>query len=365
MVQRIRALGLLGKVNQKPDAIIGSDDNWLARVKQAVGGPALGLPELPADFGEPGPPAQPPSNLGRLSEDLVNFAVGAAERLPAQLDWARAAPAPAAAAALVDTAEKIAAPFGPDHFETECGIKVRGARMVDAFATRADLDRIAPGGEVLRVNRVDGPAASAVVTFDGGYGTIVPCIPGFIAGLTMQGDELIDVAYEPSANTLRWPQYQRSANEIRALRGVAASSAQHGRFRLAPEGAQALARKMQYAKGIDPTMAVYAAYAYYDLQALERIEEMSGFLRKDLGFRFFDVELLARRLVRDHIGAAYPVVPFIPLLTQGWPLLRAHQIRLHPVLEGIEDTMRDSLWSLFDSTGVAALRNALQTKEVR
>ena len=264
---------MLGKVNQKPDAIIGSDDNWLARVKQAVGGPALGLPELPADFGEPGPPAQPPSNLGRLSEDLVNFAVGAAERLPAQLDWARAAPAPGAAA-LVDTAEKIAAPFGPDHFETECGIKVRGARMVDAFATRADLDRIAPGGEVLRVNRVDGPAASAVVTFDGGYGTIVPCIPGFIAGLTIQGDELIDVAYEPSrpaapaaepASTLRWKQdlrwqqYQRSANEIRALRGVAASSAQRGRFRLAAEGAQALARKMQYAKGIDPTMAVYAA----------------------------------------------------------------------------------------------------------
>jgi hypothetical protein len=30
--------------------------------------------------------------------------------------------------------------------------------------------------------------------FDGGYATIVPCIPGFFAGLTMQGDELIDVA---------------------------------------------------------------------------------------------------------------------------------------------------------------------------
>ena len=53
---------------------------------------------------------------------------------------------------------------------------------------------------------------------------------------------------------------------------------------------------MQYAKGIDPTMAVYAAYAYYDLQTVTRIEQMSG-SREDLGVSLFDVDLLARQLV--------------------------------------------------------------------
>jgi hypothetical protein len=60
-----------------------------------------------------------------------------------------------------------------------------------------------------------------------------------------------------------------------------------------------------------------------------------------------------------------PIIPFVPLLSQGWHLLNAHGIRLHPALDGIERTMRDSLWSLFSGDGVEQLRNALLTKEVR
>jgi hypothetical protein len=237
--------------------------------------------------------------------------------------------------------------------------------MVDAFATRADLDAIVSGGQVLRAEIVDGPAASVVVTFEKGYGTVVPCIRGFITGLTFDGDELVDVACEPSDNSLRWIEYQKSASEIRTLRGVAASSAQHGRFRLDAEDADAVARKMQYTKGIDPTLAVYAAYAYHDLQTVERIEQMSRHLNKDLSVSLFDVELLARKLVGKRLSAADRVVPFVPLLSQGWHLLNAHRVALHPALNGIQHTMRDSLWSLFDNNGVKKLRNALQTKEVR
>jgi hypothetical protein len=369
LAQRIQALRLLATVNQEPDAIIVSRRSWLARLPAGAGGGgrAPGGPGLETVLETPpaGAPAPLSPNLGRLSEDLVrSVLVADAAVLPAQLDRTRTAPAPGAAA-LVDTAERIAAPFGPKHFETECGIKVRGARMVDAFATRADLDAIVSGGQVLRAEIVDGPAASVVVTFEKGYGTVVPCIRGFITGLTFDGDELVDVACEPSDNSLRWIEYQKSASEIRTLRGVAASSAQHGRFRLDAEDADAVARKMQYTKGIDPTLAVYAAYAYHDLQTVERIEQMSRHLNKDLSVSLFDVELLARKLVGKRLSAADRVVPFVPLLSQGWHLLNAHRVALHPALNGIQHTMRDSLWSLFDNNGVKKLRNALQTKEVR
>jgi hypothetical protein len=376
LAQRIKALGLLGTVNQEPDAIVVSRKSWLARVKPRVSrGLGRGTAALPVDVGgsgrrRPGLTEQP-SNLGRLSGDLVRRAVTAdMGPLTAQLDWARTVTVPGATD-LVDTAERIAAPFGPKHFETECGIKVRGARMVDAFATRADLDQISADGEALRVLRLENPAASVVVTFEGSsgpnrpYGTVVACIPGFIAGLTFEDDELIDVAYEPSANNWRWQMYADSATEIRALRGVAASAAQHGRFRIDAEDAGAITQKMQYAKGIDPTMAVYAAYAYHDLQTVGRIEEMSGYLRGDLGLSLFDVELLALKLAGTQPAARDLVVPFVPVLSQGWPLLSAHRIALHPALDGIERTMRDSLWSLFDENGVEKLRNALRTKEVR
>ena len=265
----------------------------------------------------------------------------------------------------------VAAPFGVQQIETACGIKVRGARMVDAFATRADLDQITPDGLLLRVLGVNEPAASVVVTFERTlranqtFGAIVPCIPGFIAGLTFEDDELVDVAYEPSTNNRRWQEYQESASEIRLLRGLAASSAQHGRFRLDAQDAPAVARRMQHGKSIDPTLAVYAAYAYYDLQTIHRIEGMSRHLRDDLGVSFFDVDLLALNLGRTLPSRWDRVVPFVPLLSQGWSLLKAHRIALPPALNGIEDTMLDSLWSLFDPRGVTKLRNALQTGEVR
>ena len=59
------------------------------------------------------------------------------------------------------------------------------------------------------------------------------------------------------------------------------------------------------------------------------------------------------------------LVPFVPLLSQGWALLGAHRVRLHPALDGIDRTMRDSLWSLFDARGIEKLRRAMETKEVR
>ena len=320
--------------------------------------------------GDRRPPAAFSPTLNGLSADLVRSAVGAHVNvddlapLPEQLDLTRSAKVPGAAD-LVLAAESIAEPFGPKSFETECGIKVRGARMVDVFATRAKLDAITPDGQVVRIDAIDGAAASVLVTFEGGDGALVPCMPGFITGLTVQDDELVDIACEPCTTNWRWAHYAHSADEIRSLRGIASSSAQHGRFRIDNDDAGDLAQKMQYAKMFDPTMAVYAAYAYYDLQTVTRIEQMSGALREDLGVSLFDVDLLARGLVGRRVTIDLQIVPFVPLLSQGWHLLNAHGIGLHPALDGIERTMRDSLWSLYDGDGVTKLRNALQTKEVR
>ena len=363
LMQRLKALGLLGVVNQQPDAVLTVEGRWLARLPRAV------LPRgMPPTVARPAPFSP---TMGNLSANLVRSAVGAHLRdadlgsLPEQLDLTRAAGVPEATD-LVDTAERIATPFGPEVFDTECGIKVRGARMIDAFATRAELDAIRPDGRALRINAIDGAAASVVVTFEGGTGTLVPCMPGFITGLTVQDGEVVDIACEPCATNWRWQEYVQRADEIRSLRGIASSSAQHGRFRLDDDDAGDLAQKMQYAKVIDPAIAVYAAYAYHDLQTIGRIEVMSRALREGLtGASLFDVELLARKLVGKRVTVDDRIVPFVPLLSQGWHLLKAHGIRLHPALHSIERTMRDSLWSLFGSDGVMQLRDALQTKEVR
>jgi hypothetical protein len=355
--RRVKAMGLERKVNQNPDAIITSDASWLARITTPVAGTRGGI------VAPPGAPTPAPPSLRTVATTLVrSAAAGDQAVLGQELQQARAARV-TGARELAGTAERIAVPFGPDHFESQCGIKVRGARVVEAVAPRASVEVLS--ADLVRVNQLERPAVSILLRFDGDVGTVIPAIPEFVAALTFDDGELVDVAYEPSANAGRWQLYKDHAAEVRALRAVAASSSQHGRFRLDQADAGKVAQRMQYAKGIDPTLAVYAAYAYHDLQAIPRIRDMSSYLRGDVGVTFFDLALLARLLVDKAIGPNDAVVPFVPLLAQGWALLRAHRVRLHPALDGIENTLGDSLWSLFDAAGLDKLRRAMETREVR
>ena len=353
--RRVMAARLQNVVNQDPDAIITSDDTWVAR-----------LPVAPRRGARPG--GSPPPPLDPTVQSVTRGLIQAVARsAPGTLtdDSRWRGRRSTTAAGLVQVVEQIASPFGPDHFETECGFKVRGAHLIDAFAPRAELDTISFDGEILRVtNLPDGPA-SVLLMFDTGVGTVLPAVPGFVAGLTFSEGELLDVAYEPSTNSFRWAQFARRADEVRALRAVAASSTQQGRFRLEGPEAAGVARRMQYAKGIDPALGVYAAYAYHDLQETSRIRRMAGYLRSDIACTFFDIDLLARKLVDRGLSPDDRVLPFVPLLSQGWALLGAHRFRKHPLLEGIENSIRDSVWSLFDAPGVNKIRQAMQTREVR
>ena len=359
VLARVKKMRLEGKVNQNPDAIITSDANWLSRiVLDTSAGPAIRKAMAPPSISVPVP------NLQSVARNLVRSAAEGDERaLDTQLHAGRTARV-AGGTHLVDTVEKIAAPFGPDHFETQCGIKVRGARMVEFYSPRAHAELLGTAGDLLRVDPGNDPASSVLITFDGGMGAVIPAIKGFIAALTFDDGELVDVAYEPSANDWRWDMYKDSAARVRALRAVAASSSQHGRFRLEQDDAIRIAQDMQYAKGIDPTLAVYAAYAYHDLQAMQRIRDMSGYLSSDIGVTFFDLALLSRGLVDKSVVASDRIVPFFPLLSQGWALLGANRVRLHPALQGIENNMRDSLWSLFDEAGLRKLAQAMHTGDV-
>jgi hypothetical protein len=356
--RRVNAMGLAQKVNQNPDALLALGGFWIARIEGASTLPTRGPSPDSHDI-----PRQ--KNLRIVTEQLVqSAAAGHRSVLSSYLSEAHTGII-FGAQQLAGTTEQLATPFGPTQFETQCGIKIRGSRIIDYFAARAVVEFLGNDGHLLRISHIDGPAASVLLRFEGNVGTVVPVLPGFLAALTFEEGELVDVAYEPSENTWRWDFYKNRADEVRTLRAVAAASSQHGRFHL--EGADAIrvAQKMQYAKGVDPTLAVYAAYAYHDLQAIDRIREMTGYLRSDVGVTFFDLALLSRALLGKAIGPNDSIIPFVPLLSQGWALLKAHRVQLHPALKEIDRSMRQSLWSLFDLDGLEMLKSALHIQEVR
>jgi hypothetical protein len=359
VLRRLKASNVQPGISQTPDARITSESTvWLSRV------PLEPLPPVSRGGGVPLAPSSAPLEApqdawhGLLREALA----GKRDLLGSPFE--RSFPPGADPRRLTRSLSHAAVPFGPMHFETNCGFKVRGARLAGAFSRFAQTQLLGSEGEVLRIDQVANPAANVLLTFQNGTGVVLPAIPDFIAALTFEDEELVNVTYEPSDRSGRWDSFQHGSGELATLRAVIASSARLGVFRLEGEDAPALARRMQVVKGIDPTMALYAAYAYHDQGQRERIQEMQAYMRGDLGLRLFDIALLSRSLYGKQVGTEPDVFPFVPLLSQGWALLAAHRISFPPSLEGLERRLVPSLWTLFDSQGVDMLRAAMDSQEV-
>jgi hypothetical protein len=317
------------------------------------------------------PPAAVASPEAVTAELLREAMAGGGGATADAAPTARARAPGATSGAMARDAERLAQPFGPTHHETACGFKLRGARVVDAVAAAGVKVEFAGGGTApgddLRVQHPAHPGSNVLLVLDSGAGVLLPAVPEFLCALSFDEDgELADVAYEPSDNTWRWDLFRQRAAEIRQLRAIAASALARGSFKLEGEDALAIARRMQFAKGIDPSLAVYAAYAYHDLQRLDLLRQMHDYLRGDLGAALFDVALLARVLNKHTLGVdAPPTLGAVPLMAQGWTLLRAFEVRLPAALAALEGLRLSSLWTMFDAAGVQRIRSAFAQRELR
>jgi hypothetical protein len=140
-----------------------------------------------------------------------------------------------------------------------------------------------------------------------------------------------------------------------------------GSFKLEGLDALALGRLLQYSKGLDPSLAVYAAYAYHDLQRRDLLRQMSSYMQADLGASLFDVALLARSLdqrTTDRRTSAPQLLGAVPLISQGWALLRAFGVELFAPLAQLEAMRLPSLWTMFDARGVRRIRSAFSSGEL-
>ena len=352
--KQIRSLNLQNTVIQVPDAHVSSEpDAWLSRLtgqappaKAADRGPLRGGPVLNAGL-------LTDSDATRL-EDSGSGAI-AAVRAVSQSLVSIAIRNPG----LISGAITVVASAGPQHFETQCGFKIRGTRIAEGYAIGASLERLGPSHDLVRVNGASKPGASVLLVLENGAGIVLPAIPEFIAALTMEEGDLIEVAYEPSDNTQRYEQYRPYAKELRTLRKVISSATLTGSFRLDGDEALSLAQRLQSLKGSDPSLAIYAAYAYNDLHRQDLVKQMNGYMTFDLGASLFDVAMLAGTLDGKKLPQRPAVLGFAPLLSQGWAYLRARRIELPNGCDELPQMLTESLWTMFNPDGVKRLRETI------
>ncbi len=255
-------------------------------------------------------------------------------------------------------------PFEGVHFETKCGFKVQGGDLIECYHPSAECYLDGPDSAVIQPRR----PVSVLLRFANGTGTILPDIPEFITGLTFKEGNLVDVVYEPTGTSARWRDYQPNRDYHQKLRGKLAEETRSGIFDTIGSDADALAEFMQPIKSMEPTLAIYAAYAYYNLQSTAWIRKMEDYLADDLRLRIFDIALLGGTLHeqgRPDGGRWNDTVCLsTPLLSQGWALFSAKKVQLPTTLRNLPSTLTDSLWSMFAPEGVEMLRTALKKGEI-
>jgi hypothetical protein len=112
-----------------------------------------------------------------------------------------------------------------------------------------------------------------------------------------------------------------------------------------------LAQRIKVLKGIDATLGIYAAYALADADVPDQVRSIRALLRDLYNVDFFDVALLAGTDLQSP-GNRRRVVPFCPMLSRGWSLLRVKNVSLLPGLLEARNSMRESLWTSFRAPGM-------------
>ncbi|MFC1680950.1 caspase family protein [Pseudomonadota bacterium] len=262
--------------------------------------------------------------------------------------------------------DAAAKPFGPLHFETGCGFKVTGARIEAVFGMVTDIEINEPERDWVRFSLPNEEPRNTLLLFDNESCVVLPGLHNFVTGLTFVDGELVNVSYDPMDYSWRWGEYSQRLDEVQRLRSVVAAKSAMGTFRLADdeEGRQ-LAKKMQINKGYDPTLALYAAYAYRDQGRHDRLRDMAEYQRNDLGIVLFDIAMLARRIDGKQLDERGYVLPFGPLLSQGWALLPAHGLTLPDSLGRIRDLINtNSLWTLYGKECVDVFGTAIEQGKI-
>lgn len=256
--------------------------------------------------------------------------------------------------------ERIVISHGRDHFETETGFTVFGAvratNVGGSWKTehyQADQDtfhiRVVPEGQT--------PARSVLIEFESGLGTVLAIKPGFVGTVMLEEDQVVNVNYTPSTNTsLFHDEYAQDAERIERRRAFAATATRHGLFQFRSNEAEYAGDYLRMMKRLDPTLGIYAAYAYHQAGRIEAIRDIVNYMAND-GLVPFDVLLLAR------LPEPWPDHgPFCPMLRQGWALLSLHP-PANKRLAQLQTMLEPGLWAMFTDEGVARVRDGLEAGE--
>lgn len=385
----LAARNLQFSISQTPDAIIMSDPRraWVARLDLPATPPVPrggdGILGGGAMFAAP--PAAPVlrnwvdaemahamgrqagsggADSGLLGRPRGGFSGGFDDRpLGGQTPPLQPVPSPDGATNIAAAARRNAVEFPPRHFETHCGLKLRGAKAIEVVGARMRLDW-ERDGQVLRAYPEAAQAADrALLILADGSGVLVPLLPEFIGELHFDDDgRLVSLAYEASDNSPLHDRDEGRRMARRELRELIVSALGRGVFRPGRDQLDVLGATAVAGPAPDPVLVLLLAYALDDAGMGDRLQPLIARMC-DLGIPpLYDAALLAGLPVDGPAAAVCP--PGMPLIARGWVGLAARGVTLPAELTDLPQRLRPALWTHFSAAACAALKTYLSRPEV-
>ena len=245
-------------------------------------------------------------------------------------------------------------PAAPRHGLTS-GFTVSGAGVESIAAAGLQTELLISGDQTIIRMQFDRPAATVAIRFQDGTGTVVAGLRDFVGNISVTDGLVSNVSYDEFGVP---PQ-----DFVRHLRATVAAAAQLGVFRIRGYGkdrtrqATELGHTLRMGKMYDPTLGLYAAYAYNEAALVEMVRSVEQHMRNDLNANLFDVAMLAG----DLTGGDLPddVVPRCPMLSQGWNLLGVRDVQLPETYKKAQAYLLPALWTTFDPPGMDLVMQAL------
>jgi hypothetical protein len=207
------------------------------------------------------------------------------------------------------------------------------------------------------------PPRSALIRFVDGSCVVVSVLPGYIASVIAEEGRVLTVNYTPSrSNPGEYAMFEYSAREIEESRALVATLARHGSLRFEAHTMEATARFLRKHKRVDPTLGLFAAYAYFEAGLADGVSSVYQYMRGDPFPLLFDVALLKMQVpMTDGVKAPRNLnfAPWLPVLTQGWMLLGKAEEHMPKPLKQARRFLKPGLWTTFMKEGADILEAAM------
>jgi hypothetical protein len=266
---------------------------------------------------------------------------------------------------------------GPNVFKYGTGVNVFGARVRTVAASkniRAEILRLSDGPSEPTVIQVDPGTdrqGTVVIEFEDESGTVLAAIRQFVANVVVDGGKVANVSYVPGEIGEQLNRTESSFPQQDQLHALVAASAKLGVFQIGGPtetrevNARRFADTVRQGKSADPTLGIYAAYAYAEVGLSQQVRSVYEIMKGN-GIELFDVAMLAgalsgRVLWGPSSDRDLPA-PFCPMLSQGWGLLKSRNVRLPEELVNARDHLRRALWTTFDAEGLSIIRARLDMR---